>query len=273
MAAQGAFVTALKTFLLIAVIGYAALLGLMYVAQRSLQYFPDTVRVAPAEAGLPQAEEVVLDTRDGEKVIVWHAAPREGRPVILYFQGNGAGLRHRAHMFAKMVAEGAGVVALSYRGYGGSTGSPTEDGLIDDARAAYDFAVARYPAERIVLWGESLGSGVAVALAAEKAVARVALQAPFSSAADVGAAHYPYLPVRWLMKDQFRSDERIARVTAPVLIVHGERDGVVPIRFGERLHELVKSPKQFVRLAGADHNDLDRFGATEAILEFLTVSK
>ncbi len=260
----------LKTVILVVVIGYGAVLGLMYVAQRSLQYFPDTLRIAPAEAGLPQAEEVVLGTQDGEKVLVWHAAPREGRPVILYFQGNGAGLRHRAHMFAKMVAQGCGVVALSYRGYGGSTGTPTEDGLINDARAAYDFTAARYPAERIVLWGESLGSGVAVALAAEKPVARIALQAPFSSAVDIGAARYPFLPVRWLMKDQYRSDERILRVTAPLLILHGDRDGVIPIQFGERLYGLVKSPKQFVRLAGADHNDLDKFGATETILKFLT---
>ncbi len=261
--------TALKSILLILVLGYGALLALMYVAQRSLMYFPDTLRVPPADAGLPQAEEVELRTADGATVIAWHMPPREGAPVVLYFQGNGGAIRHRVHVFDKLRARGLGLVALSYRGYGGSSGSPSEEGLIADARAAYDFAAARYPAERIVLWGESLGSAVAVALAAARPVARIALQAPFSSAADVGAAHYPFLPVRWLIKDPFRSDARIGRITVPVLIVHGERDGVVPIRFGERLYAQAREPKRFVRLPGANHNDLDAFGASEIILDFL----
>jgi hypothetical protein len=264
----GAIVTVLKT-LVIVVLGYAALVALMYVAQRSLMYFPDMLRVPPADAGLPQAEEMELRTADGETVLVWHVPPREGAPVVLYFQGNGAGVRHRAHIFRKLAARGLGLVALSYRGYGGSSGSPSEEGLIADARAAYDFAAARYPAERLVLWGESLGSAVAVALAAERPVARIALQAPFSSAADVGAAHYPYLPVRWLIRDPFRSDERITRVSAPLLIVHGELDRVVPIRFGEQLYARAREPKRFVRLPAADHNDLDAFGASEIILDFL----
>src|SRR5690606_36442504 len=115
----------------------------------------------------------------------------------------------------------------------------SEDGLIADARAAYAFATARYEAKRIVLWGESLGGGVAVALAAERPVGRLVLEAPFTSAADVGARTYPFVPVRWLMKDQFRSDERIARVTTPVLVLHGAPDGVVPIALGEWLFEMV----------------------------------
>ena len=123
-------------------------------------------------------------------------------------------------------------MALSYRGYAGSTGRPTEAGLIADARAAYDFAVKRYGAERIVLWGESLGTGVSLALAAERPVARVVLEAPFLSAVDIAAGVYPYVPVRWLMKDQFRSDLRVAKVTAPVLVLHGDRDNVVPISSG-----------------------------------------
>ena len=124
---------------------------------------------------------------------------------------------------------------LSYRGYGGSDGKPTEDGLIADARAAYDFARATYPDAKIVLWGESLGTGVAVALAAEKDVAAVILEAPFTSTADVAFSAYPFVPVRLLMKDQFRSDERIGKVTAPVLVMHGARDRIVPFRLGEQL--------------------------------------
>jgi fermentation-respiration switch protein FrsA (DUF1100 family) len=258
-----------KSFLVFAVVFYIALVGLLYLAQRNLMYFPDRQRVVPATVGLPQASEETLTTADGEQILVWHSPPREGGPVVLYFQGNGGGLSLRVPRFAALAREGIGLVALNYRGYGGSSGSPSEEGLIADARAAYDFAAKHYAPERIVPWGESLGSGVAVALAAEKPVAKLVLEAPFTSAADVGANAYPFAPVLWLMKDQFRSDERISRVTAPVLILHGERDGVVPIEFGERLYALVRGPKRFVRYPDAGHEGLDRYGALDEVRKFL----
>src|SRR2546421_473096 len=162
--------------------GYLGLGALMYFAQRSLMYFPERARTAPAAAGFPQAEEITLDTADGERVIAWHVPPRGDKPVALYFHGNGGALQHRVDRFQRIVAQGVGLLALSYRGYGGSTGKPTEDGLIADARSAYAFVASRYPASRIVLWGESLGSGVAIALAAEAPVGRLILDAPFTSA-------------------------------------------------------------------------------------------
>jgi uncharacterized protein len=259
----------LKSLLLIAVVGYCALVALMYFAQRGLMYFPDTARRPPASAGLAQAEEVTLTSADGERVIVWHVPPRGDKPVVIYFQGNGGGLNLRADRFRRLTDDGTGLVALNYRGYGGSSGRPSEAGLIADAVAAYDFAAARYPVERIVLWGESLGTGVAVALAAERPVGRVLLESPFTSAVDVGAAAYPIIPVRWLMKDQFRSDQRIAKVKVPVLILHGERDRIVPIAYGERLYGLISSPKRFVRLARAEHNDHDEHGALETVRSFI----
>jgi uncharacterized protein len=259
----------LKSFLLIVVVGYCGFLAAMYFAQRALMYFPDTTRRPPASAGLPQAEEVTLTTSDGERVIVWHVPPRGDKPVVLYFQGNGGGLDLRAHRFRRLAEGGIGVVALNYRGYGGSSGRPSEAGLIADAMAAYDFAAARYPVERIVLWGESLGTGVATALAAERPIARVVLESPFTSTADIAAASYPIVPVRWLMKDQFRSDERIAKVKAPVLILHGERDRIVPIAYGERLYDLITAPKRFVRLPGAEHNDHDEHGGLDAVIPFI----
>jgi len=258
-----------KWFLLFLSTGYLALAALMYVAQRGLMYFPEGFRTAPADAGLPEAAEVLLDTADGARVIVWHIPPRDGRPVWLYFHGNGGALRYRVDRFRQLTAQGEGLVALSYRGYAGSTGRPSEAGLIADARAAYDFAAKRYGAERIVLWGESLGSGVALALAAERPVARIVLEAPFVSAVDIAAGVYPFLPVRLLMKDQFRSDLRVAKVTAPVLVMHGDRDEVVPISSGQRLYKLITSPKRFVRLAGGGHENLGSFGAVEAARGFV----
>jgi uncharacterized protein len=245
----------LKSLIAVIVL-YGGFVALVYVGQRSLQYFPERRRTAPGTIGLPEAEEVVLDTTDGERVIVWHVPPREGRPVFLYFHGNGGSLRWRDERFRTLVADGSGLVALSYRGYGGSSGRPTETGLIEDATAAYAFAIARYSAERIVLWGESLGSALAITLAAEKLVGCLVLEAPFTSAVDVGVQHYWFVPVRLLMTDQFQSDRRISKVTAPVLVVHGENDAVVPIILGERLFGLIQASKRFVRVAGAGHSDL-----------------
>jgi fermentation-respiration switch protein FrsA (DUF1100 family) len=259
----------LKWLIVFALVGYGSMVALLYLAQRSLQYHPESIRTAPAAAGFPEAEEVVLDTPDGERVIVWHVPPKGDKPVVLYLHGNGGALRHRVDRFRTLIADGIGLVALSYRGYGGSTGSPTETGLLADAEAAYAYAAARYPAERIVLWGESLGTGVSVALAAEKPVGRVILQSPFTSTADIAAERYWWVPVRLLMKDQFRSDLRIGKVTAPVLVMHGDQDGVVPFALGEQLYAMVKSPKRFVRFPGAGHLDLSAHGANEKAKEFI----
>lgn len=262
---------ALMKSLLIGAVGfYLGLLALLYVGQRALMYFPEAMRTAPAAAGLAQAEEVMLDTADGERVIAWHIPPRDGQPVILYFHGNGGAMRYRVDRFRELTADGSGLVALSYRGYGGSSGHPSEAGLISDAAAAYAFTTARYLARRIILWGESLGTGVAVATAAEHQVGRLVLEAPFSSAVDIAARAYPFVPVQWMMKDQFRSDLRIGKVTAPVVVLHGEQDTVIPIASGERLYALIKSPKRFVRFRDGGHENLGSFGAVEAAKKFVS---
>jgi fermentation-respiration switch protein FrsA (DUF1100 family) len=259
----------LKWFLIIVFVGYGGLLALMIVFQRKLMYFPDPTRTAPAQAGLPQAEEVAFTSSDGEKLIAWHVAPRGAKPVVLYFQGNAGALDLRVGRFKWLIADGTGLLALCYRGYGGSSGSPSEAGLIRDAVAAYEFAVARYDPACLVLWGESLGTAVAIALATGHKVGGLILDAPFSSAADVGAAAYPLVPVRWLIKDTFRSDRRIAQVKAPILALHGVRDHIVPIRFGERLFALANEPKRMVRFPNGTHVDLDDHGAIEAVKAFL----
>lgn len=254
----------------LALAGYAGVVALLYGAQRHLLYRPPSVAaIAPAAAGLSGAEEVRLATSDGETAVAWHAPPQPDRPVILFFGGNGDALPWRVGRFAKIAAGGDGLLALSYRGYFGSTGRPSEPGLIRDAEAAYAFAAARYGAERIVLWGVSLGTGLAVALASERPVGKLVLEAPFTSVADIAAAAFPFVPVRLLLKDQFRSDERIGRIAAPLLVMHGDRDDVVPIRFGERLFALAPAPKQFVRLTGGGHNDLDAYGVVDVALRFI----
>ncbi|QOZ28728.1 alpha/beta hydrolase [Bradyrhizobium sp. CCBAU 51753] len=265
--------TILKWLLITAVVIYLAALAVLFVRQREMVFpAPPVGRTAPADAGLPEAEEHVLTTADGEKVIVWHVPAKPGRPVVLFFPGNGDFLAGRVARFKGITADGTGLVALSYRGYAGSSGSPSEQGLLQDAAAAYAFTTARYRAEQVVVWGFSLGTGVAVAIAAEHPVGRLILEAPYTSTAEVASATFWYVPIRLLMRDQFHSDRRIGRVTAPLLIMHGTSDAAIPIRFGEGLFSLAKEPKQFVRFPGGGHDNLDEFGATGVAMQFINAS-
>jgi pimeloyl-ACP methyl ester carboxylesterase len=249
---------------------YIGIVSALYFGQRRMLYpIPQTQRTSPQAAEFPQAEEHILDTADGEKVIAWHVPPKPGRPVVVFFHGNGDILAWRVPRFRALTADGTGLVALSFRGYAGSTGTPTERGLLLDGAAAYAFAVERYPADRILLWGFSLGSGVAVALAAENPIGRLILEAPYTSTSDVAGAMLPFVPVSLLMKDQFRSDQRIANVTAPLLVLHGERDGAISIKLGEQLYALAPGPKRFVRFPEGGHENLDNFGAIDAVRAFL----
>jgi uncharacterized protein len=262
--------TVLKWLAALALLAYFGGLALLYFAQRSILFpIPETRRTSPKAAGFPQAEEHVLQTSDGEQIIAWHVPPGDGKPVVIFFHGNGDILAWRAPWFGALTADGTGLVAVSFRGYAGSSGSPTEAGLINDAEAAYAFAAQRYAPDRIALWGYSLGSGPAVALAAKHRIARLILEAPYTSIADVAAAAFPFAPVRWFLRDQFHADQWIANVTSPVLIMHGGRDHTIPIRFGERLYELARDPKQMVRFPDGGHDDLDDFGAMDVARAFL----
>jgi uncharacterized protein len=259
-----------KWIVMLTIGGYVAIVSILYLAQRRFVFVPpQAVHPTPDFAGWPEAEETVIDTADGERVIVWQTPPRGGKPVVLYFHGNGEIVASRAPRHRQMAADGTGVVALSYRGYMGSTGNPTEEGLLRDAEAAWQFVTSRWPSNPVVLWGHSLGSGVAVGLAARHPVAKVILEAPFSSTVDVAALRFPFVPVQWLMRDQFRSDLRIDAVRVPLLIMHGDQDWVIPINLGERLFELAHEPKRFVRFPGGNHVDLDRFGAIAVAQRFV----
>jgi uncharacterized protein len=246
---------ALLKWTLLAVVGaYLLATAGLGLFQRRLQYLPDTRHIPPHEAGLPGVEELALSISDGETIVAWHAPPRAGRPLLLYFHGNAGGLVDRVARFRNFIGEGYGFLAIAYRGYAGSSGAPTQDGVLRDAEAAYAEARARgYAPERIVIVGESLGSGVATQIAARREAAALVLDSPFSSAVDVAAARYGLLPVRWLMLDQFRSDLAIRDVHMPLLIVHGDKDGVVPIALGRRLFDLANEPKTFVLAPGGQH--------------------
>lgn len=249
---------------LAAIVGAAwlALVGCMYAAQRALMYFPGGDLPPPP----PPFAEARLRTADGLELVAWEAPPQEGRPTLVYFHGNAGTIAGRVFKVRPFLDAGYGVLLVSWRGYGGNPGAPSEEGLLADGRAALDYAARRGP---VVLFGESLGCGVAVRMAAERPVAAVILEAPFASAVDVGARHYWYLPVRLLMKDRFESIRRIGKARAPLLIVHGERDDVVPVEQGRRLLAAANEPKRGVFLLQAGHNDLFEHGAAAHELAFL----
>lgn len=254
--------------------GYLLLTGALYVFQRNLIYFPDTSR--PVMTGnLSGLSEVTVETADGLQLLCWYGQPRPGMATVLYFHGNAGNIASRVEKIRPFVNAGYGVLLVGYRGYGGNGGSPSEQGFYADARGAVQYLKnLPKPPARLIIYGESLGTAVAVRTAADlaaagEAIEALVLEAPFTSVVEAAAHYYPIFPIKWLLKDRFDSASRIARVEAPVLIVHGQQDATIPIRLGRELYQLAAQPKQKLWIAGAGHNDLFDHGAAEAVLEFL----
>ena len=253
-----------------AAVGYAALVGGLYLFQRQLLYLPDRTR--PELAGLAElgVREVTLSTDDGLSLLSWYLPPHPGRPVIAYFHGNGGHIGYRFERLLRFAREGYGVLMLEYRGYGGNPGTPTEAGFYTDAGAALAFLKREGVApNRLVLYGESLGSAVAVQLATQHEVAALILEAPPTSVAEVAQCHFPFVPAARMVTDRFNSRSRINRVKVPILILHGESDRVVPIRYGRTLFKAAPEPKEAWFVPEAGHEDLARYGALDVVVAFI----
>lgn len=236
------------------------------VIERLLMYAPTTERVPPASVGLGDVEEMEIPTADGNRVIAWHGRARSGQPTLLYFHGNGGSLANRSERIRKYMDLGRGVFMMTYRGYGGSTGWPSEAANVADAKRAYDTLVARDVApEDIILYGESIGTGVAVQVAAEKPVAGIVLDAPYTSVLDVAVMFYPYLPVRTFLRDRYETIKHLDKLRAPLLIVHGEADRVIPVEMGRAVYRAAREPKELVTIPRAGHSDHGLFGSFDAI--------
>lgn len=250
---------------------YAAVVGILFLAQRRLLYHPNRARPALADLVALGVREVALATKDGLALASWYLPPPVGRPVIAYFHGNGGHIGYRAERLRRFAAAGCGVLMAEYRGYGGNSGRPSEAGLCADGEAALDFlAGAGIDADRLVLWGESLGSGVAVYLAARHRVAAMVLEAPFTSVAAAARHHYRFVPAAALLvRDRFDSLSRIGRVRAPLLVLHGERDRIVPASHGRALLAAATAPKESWLCLAGGHKDLARHGALDVALDFI----
>jgi uncharacterized protein len=203
-------------------------------------------------------------------LVAWHVPARDDKPTILYFHGNAANAANRARRIELIQENGFGVLYLNNRGYGGSGGRPTEEDNVADAIAAYDHLIGfGVPAAKIVAYGESLGSGQAVRLAAARPVAAVVLEAPLTSTVDVARRTYFWLPLGLLITDKYNNERNIRSVTAPVLILHGEQDGVIPVEMGLRVYRAANEPKRIKLFPQGTHDDLFEYGAWEKTRAFL----
>ena len=246
---------------------FAVITTSAYLFQRKLIYFPDqSVPDIP-----PPFTLVSYTSSDGLTLGSWYAAPRDpGALVIVYFQGNGGHVGRRDSKLIPYLEAGMGALLVGYRGYGGNPGSPTEAGLYDDAMSALHWLAGQgIAADRIVLYGESLGTGVAVELATRVQSRAVVLEAPFPSLVDAGARAYPYLPVRWLVHDRYDSLAKIGTLSAPVMVLHGTADDIVPVAMGEAILAAAPEPKRGLFFPGFGHNELIAVGAPEEILAWL----
>lgn len=253
----------------VAVLLYAGAVGYLYVEQRHLLYHNKAGAEAPDIAHLP-IEDVRIPTSDGQSLEAWYEPPQPGKPVFLFFHGQAATLELGKWRYIRMHKEGVGYLAVAYRGFSGSTGTPTEKGLFIDGLAAYDWLRAKgYQPSDIVIHGHSLGTGVATYVASQRPARALILEAPFTAASDVAQGRYPIMPVSLLMHDHFNSASRIKDVHMPVLIVHGDADSVVPFAEGQKLYQMANDPKSFVVMHGSEHNTLVRDGLYDHVWPFL----
>lgn len=264
------FRTATIAAAILALAWVAACVGL-YVLQRSLMYHGRAARPDPALAGVPHVDVRRVRTTDGLELLAWYAPPAPGRPVALFLHGNAGDIGGRAGRIGQYGAAGWGVLLLEWRGFGGNPGAPSEEGLARDAEAGYAALLGLGVApDRIVIWGESLGTAVAVRLAQGHAARAVVLEAPFTSMAAMARRLYPFVPVGPLLKDRHESLARIGGIATPLLVIHGAQDALIPPAMGELL--VATSPaaaKSYRLLPDADHNTLAEHGAVGIGIAFV----
>lgn len=259
-------------FLLQATILYLGILVFLFFYQRSLLYFPDTTRPNAADWGMTGNIIAKVVTEDNLELEGWYFPPRGNKPVLAYFHGNASNIASRLPKISEYINAGYGVLLAEYRGYGGNPGKPSEQGFYKDARAyiAWLETEQKILPKNIVLYGESIGTGVATQMASERTFAGLVLEAPFSAATEIARKTYFFVPVNILMRDQFRNIDKIGAINAPLLIIHGAADTIIPIDLARTLFEAAREPRDFIELPGAEHNDVYDYGAALHVLQFLS---
>lgn len=233
------------------VAGFATLLACLWFFQRHLIYFPSG-DPGPAPTGWLDA---TVTTTDGISLGVWHRPPDPGRSVVVVFPGNAGNRGDRMSIGSGLAGAGFGVVLMDYRGYGGNDGSPNEAGLAFDAEAVAGFARREYPDRPLLFFGESLGTAVAVGEAATRPPDGIVLRSPFTTLADAASANYFGIPTAWILRDSYRTIERIGAIDVPVTVIAGTADSIIPIGQSREVHRTAASSFEWVAIEGADHND------------------
>ena len=258
------------TYVLIAVAAYGGLIALLFLFQRNLLYHPTPGLLEPAVYGVAEMARVEIETQDGLNLIAWYRPADKGMQTILFLHGNAGHIGHRSGKVKLYLNRGYGVLLLGYRGFGSNAGSPTEKNLYIDGRAALKFLTERFvPLQRTAIYGESLGTGVAVELAKNLSINCLILEAPFTSVPDLAAHHYFFLPASRFVKDRFASIKKIKELISPTFFIHGENDRVIPWTFGKRLYQAAPEPKELLLVPDAGHNNLYEFGVGQKVIEFL----
>ncbi|MCC3861214.1 alpha/beta hydrolase [Pseudemcibacter aquimaris] len=250
---------------------YILLLLLLYVFQRSLLYQPTDISPLALTPENP-FKQFAIESHDGFELKHWRFQGRENKKTIVFFHGNAGNAADRIMMMRRPAQEGFNIILAEYRGYGDNPGKPSEQANIADAENLINHLISQGLNEKdIILMGRSLGTGVAVQMATKYDASLLALISPYSSMADVAASHYPILPVKLLLKDRYNNIEHIKNVDVPILMFHGNRDKVIPIKFGQKLAN-INNNAQFNELLGYGHNDLNMDDINNHILEYLNNS-
>lgn len=238
---------------------YAIIVTYMATYQRKMMYFPAVGLENPASYGLHDVSAGKLQTSDGESLDYWYAAAKNDMPTILYFHGNGGHIGYRADFIRAAQDQGFGIFLPSYRGYGSSTGHPTEKGLYEDARTAYEHLTEQegIAKDRLIIYGESIGSAVAIELARKKDVAALALQAPFTSAVSIAKRIYFWLPVSLVMQDRYESIKKVDDIHAPVMVFAAQNDRITGLDEAKKLYDALQQPKKIIVFEHIGHNEFN----------------
>ena len=257
-------------FVSLAVALYLSFVLIIYLFLRSLLYHPSRGDADPANYDVPEMTRVEIETSDGLKLEAWFKNAKQEKKIILYLHGNGGHLGYRGSKIRQYLDAGFGVLLLGYRGYGNNLGTPTENNLYTDARAALNFLLGKnIPLSNLVIYGESLGTVVAVELSRNLRIHALILEAPYSSILDLAAHHYFYLPTRLLLKDKYDSVNKIKDITSPVYFIHGKQDRIIPIKYSKKLFDAAPEPKDFLLITSGGHNNLYDFGVSQNVIKFI----
>ncbi|MCE2993087.1 MAG: alpha/beta hydrolase [Alphaproteobacteria bacterium] len=261
----------LLRFLVVLALIYVAVSATIYFKQRSLLYFPDKDIKEISSYSLGDTQDLMIKSKDGTEIQIWYKKAEPNKPMALYFHGNSYNLGKRSEKFRELIDLGYGFVAPSYHGFGKSDGNPSKEAILGDARTAIKFLEDQgYKTEDTVVIGESLGSGVAVQMATEYKFREVFLITPYTSIADRAQQIYWYLPVQYLVKDNFINSDKIAKINAPLLMVHGTKDDVIPHSHAEALFAIAEEPKKLIIYDGKGHSNLDNREIFTEMTKFLS---